>query len=645
MNTNMTISKVINMTITTEHFKNMNRIEELRNQLMVYNEAYREGDALISDQEYDTLVEELETLAPDDVFFNEIGQVISDSDPRKQQLPIIMASMNKVKFLVAILKWCKSKGIALTTKVVLTPKFDGMSFCVNENFNWAWTRGDGVFGQRSDEHYSYIRNRAEISNITNENPFQDMITFGEVIMKRSVFADKYADLYENPRNIVAGVVNQKDPSDRLADLDYVRYGIVNNGSKVFNTKSEQLAYLNEHQSNKVEFEVVTVSELTEDYLKDLFAKWNQTYELDGIIIEVDDLQLQNKLGRERNNNPVYARAFKGNFEEVKDTPYLGITWNVSKQGLLKPIIHIEPIRLDGVTVSNVTGNNAKFIQDMQIGKDSILKVKRSGMVIPLIVGVVEQGEIELPTCCPSCKSDMIGWNENNVELVCFNEDCTGQQLQKIIAFFNILDVENVSEGVCTQFYDAGFDTIHKILTMTQKDMESLDRFGKRKAEIVYKAIHTKLINVPVSKLMHATGLFKGLGSKKLALLEQFDSKPSVSDITSLEGFSEISANAFISAYDKFHEFIQGMPITIQKTQKVEPTSNELIGASFCFTGVRDKQAESDIQIKGGKIASGVSKNLTYLVVKDSSVNTSKTQKAQELGCKVITLAELLSMLK
>jgi DNA ligase (NAD+) len=617
----------------------MNRIEALRNQLREYNEAYREGNAIISDQEYDTLVEELETLAPDDEFFNEIGQIISDDDPRKQQLPIIMASMNKVKLLDTILKWCKSKGIALTTKVVLTPKFDGMSFCVNENFNWAWTRGDGVYGQRSDEHYSVI-----IGGNNTTPAFKDMITFGEVIMKRSVFAEKYADLYENPRNIVAGVVNQKDPSDRLANLDYVRYGIVNNSSKVFATKSEQLAYLNEHQENKVEYDVVSVSDLTEEYLKGLFAKWNQTYELDGIIIEVDNLELQNKLGRERNNNPVYARAYKGNFEEVKDTPYLGITWNVSKQGLLKPIIHIEPIRLDGVTVSNVTGNNAKFIKDMQIGKGSTLKVKRSGMVIPLIVSVVEQGEVELPTCCPACKSDNIGWNENNVELVCFNEDCTGQQLQKIIAFFNILGVDNVSEGVCTQFYDAGFDTIHKILDMTQKDMESVDRFGKRKAEIVYKAIHSKMSNVSISKLQHATGLFKGLGSKKLALLEQFESKPTVSDVIALEGFSEISANAFISAYDKFYEFIQGMPITIQKTQKVEATSNELIGASFCFTGVRDKLAEADIQSKGGKIASGVSKNLTYLVVKDSTVNTSKTQKAQELGCKVITLEELKAML-
>jgi DNA ligase (NAD+) len=621
---------------------NMNKIDTLRSQLIEYDDAYRSGNALVSDSIYDTMVEELQVLSPDDMFFDRIGQDISDDDPRKQRLPITMASMNKVKLLSEIISWCKSKGLSLDTLVVLTPKFDGMSFCVAENTHSGWTRGDGIYGQRSDEHYSIIRGR--VDKIENGNPFKDMITFGEVIMKRSTFADKYADLYENPRNIVAGVVNQKDPSQRLVDLDYVRYGLLNNSEIVFDTKSQQLTYLNEYQANKVDFEVVKVGDLTEDFLKELFAKWNKTYELDGIIIEVDNLELQEELGRERNNNPAFARAYKGNFEEVKDTTYQGITWNVSKQGLLKPIIHIDPIRLDGVTVSNVTGNNAKFIQDMKIGVGSVLSVKRSGMVIPLIVSVVEQGVVELPTCCPACKSDNIGWNDNKVEFVCYNDECSGQQLQRIIAFFSILGVDNVSEGVCTQFYEAGYDTIHKILNMTQSDMETLDRFGKRKAEVVYKAIHSKLINVPMSKLQHATGLFKNLGGKRLALLEHFDTKPTIQDITLIEGFSEISANAFIDAYDRFKDFIRGMPITIQKTQKLEATSNELIGASFCFTGVRDKECELIIQNKGGKIASGVSKNLTYLVVKDSSVNTSKTQKAHELGSKVITLSELKNML-
>jgi DNA ligase (NAD+) len=609
---------------------------KLRDLLVECNEAYRNGNAKISDAEYDELVEILAGVDPNNSFFEKLGHTISDDDPRKQKLPVDMASMNKAKTLAALLKWAKAKSISPNENVVLMPKFDGIAFCVEETYNFGWTRGDGVYGQRSDEHYAIVSGGNSIS------AFDKMVTIGELIMSRSTF-DKYMDTYENPRNFVAGVINKKDPSEKLSDLDYVRYGFINYGEKEFTTKSEQLKYLNNHQSSEVEFVVTPLADLTEEYLKELFVKWNQKYELDGIIIEVDNLELQQKLGRERNNNPSYAIAYKGNFEEVKDTPCLGITWNISKQGLLKPIVHIEPVRLDGVTVSNVTGNNAKFIEEMGIGTNSILKVKRSGMVIPLIVNVLQQGEVVLPNCCPSCKSDNIGWNENKIELMCFNEDCAGQQLQKIIAFFSILGVDNVSEGICTQFYDAGYDTIHKILAMTQADMEKLDRFGSRKAEITYKAIHSKMSNVSISKLRHASGLFKNLGSKKLALLEQFETKPTVDDVVKLDGFSEISANAFIASYDKFNDFIKGMPITVKKTEKVAPTSSELAGESFCFTGVRDKDAESKILSKGGKIASGVSKTLTYLVVKDKSVSTSKTQKAEELGCKVITLSDLKGM--
>jgi DNA ligase (NAD+) len=623
------------------------RIAELRISLMMYNKAYREGKPLISDSIYDALVEELETLSPEDDFFNEIGVKIADDDPRKQKLPITMASMHKNKTLVAIYKWAKKVGIPLDTWVTLSAKLDGMAFTLDELPKWGWTRGDGIFGQRSDEHYAYMCTSEENQIVmpNGVNPFAGMTTFGEVIMKRSIF-EKYADEYENPRNLVSGIINSKDVTEKLVDVDYIRYGIgINNSDIQFTKKSEQLAYLNQFQKNKIRYTTVKLSDLTEEYLKGLFMEWNKEYELDGIIIEVDDLELQRRIGRERNSNPAYARAYKGNFEEVKDTPYLGYTIQVSKQGFFSPIAQVEPVRLDGVTVSNVTLNNMRNMVKMKIGKGSILKIKRSGMVIPLIMeNLSPSDEIELPTCCPACKSEDIGWNETNVHMMCFNEDCVGQRLQKIIAFFSILGVENVSEGVCTQFYDAGFDTIHKIMTMTQADMEQLDRFGKRKAEIVYKSIHSKMKAVALSKLQHATGFFKGLGSKKLALLEQFETKPTAADITALEGFSDISANAYLAAYDKFYDFIQGLPIQIEKTAAPVIVSNALNSASFCFTGVRRTDLEAEIISRGGKIASGVSKTLTYLVMKEKGSGSSKETKAMDLGVTILTVEDLEALL-
>jgi DNA ligase (NAD+) len=624
----------------------MDRIEELRKLLTTYNEAYRKGNALISDAAYDTLVEELETLSPNDPFLNKVGISISDEDPRKQKLPIVMASMNKVKTLDAIFKWMRLKHIPDDTIMVLTPKLDGMSFCVNENTCAAWTRGDGKFGQRSDEHYKLIMKGSKTSG-NEENPFRDMITFGEVLMQRDVFATKWAEQFENPRNTVAGALNNKAPIAILYDMDYIRYGLIQTGNRIsFTSKSEQLAYLNKYGQHPISYVTLKGGELTEGYLKDLFASWNKEYELDGIIIEVDSLQAQQAIGRETStHNPAYARAYKGNFEEVKQTTVKSILWNVSKQGLLKPIVQIEPIRLDGVTVSQVTAHNAKFVEDMKLGEGALLQVKRSGMVIPLIVSVDKPAtQVEIPSCCPSCKTEDLAWNENKVELMCLNIDCPGQALQRMVAFFTILEVDNVSEGVCAQFYQAGYNTIHKVLNMSRSEMEALDRFGKRKAEIVYNSIHSRLKAVPLARLQHATGFFKGLGSKKLVLLEHFDKKPSMEEVTAITGFSQLSATAYLEAYDKFFDFITGLPLTIEKTEIQQASSNELAGISFCFTGVRRKDLEEKIVSKGGTIASGVSQNLSYLVVKEKGSGSSKETKALALGVKLLTIDELENML-
>lgn len=626
-------------------YMSSSRIEELRSQLTAFNEAYRMGNALIPDALYDSLSDELLLLSPEDEFFNKVGITISDDDPRKQRLPIPMASMNKVKLMEDIFKWLRLKHIPLHTMMVLTPKLDGLSFCVEENIAGAWTRGDGEYGQRSDEHLKAIIKGKTLTPFS-ANPFKDMITFGEVLMRRDVFAQKWAEELKNPRNTVAGALNNKLPTPILSDLDFIRYGLVDKrDNSPFQTKSEQLAYLNTYQPFPVPYLLKPAGELSETLLKDLFAQWNTHYELDGIIIEVDSLQLQKEIGRETSsNNPAYARAYKGNFEEVSQTSQSDTTWNVSKQGLLKPIVQIEPIRLDGVTVSNITANNARYFQDMGLGKGAILKVKRSGMVIPLIVEVVQPADVQtLPCLCPSCKSEVV-WNENKIELMCLNPECPAQALQRMVAFFSTLGIDNVGEGVCEQFYGAGFDTIHKVVNMTRSQMEALDRFGKRKAEIVHTSIHSKLKGVSLSKLQHATGFFKGLGSKKLLLLEHFEQKPTVEEITAISGFSRISAAAYISAYDKFFDFISTLPLTIEKTIKAQPTSSQLQGSSFCFTGVRRADLEKTITDKGGKVASGVSSNLTYLVMKSTGSGSSKETKALSMGVKILTVEELEALL-
>lgn len=609
-------------------------IDNLRQTIIEANEAYRNGNAIMSDSDYDKLIDQLKELNPNDELLSLVGIQILD-ETRKVRLPIEMASMNKIKTVEDINDWSRLKSIPKSTLVVITPKYDGLSLCVEESSESAFTRGDGQFGQKSNAHYQLMSNKLKSFD-------KVQYTYGEVMMSKKTFNDKYAKDFANPRNLVAGLLNSKEATDSLKDCEYIKYGAVSYRNE-FQSKTQLLDYLNDNQDIKVPYHVCRISELTEDLLVDLFSQYSVDYEIDGLIIEANDLGTQLTLGRETStNNPIWARAFKHeSFEQKAESNVIGLSWNISKQGLLKPIIHINPIKLDGVTVSNVTGNNAKFIKDMGIGVGSKVIVKRSGMVIPLIVEVTKKVEFQMPVSLDGVE---IIWNENGIELMTATET-DEQKLKKNIAFFEILEADNVSEGVITQLWDAGYTTIKDILSLTKEDLEKIDRFGKRKAKIVYDSIQKSVTDVTLSKLQHATGIFKGLGSKKLALLEHFVTKPSIDDVMSIEGFADISAKTYVQSYDEFFDFIKDLPVTIQEKIELEPVGNDLESMSVVFTGVRRKDLEQIIESRGGKIGGSVSKNTTHLIMKSVGSGSSKENKAIELGVTIMTVEQLEDLLK
>ena len=607
-------------------------IEQLKEQIIKANDAYRLGQPIISDSEYDQLVEELSLLSPNDELLSKVGHIVAD-ETRKSKLPIEMASMNKIKSMNDVDDWSRLKGISKSEYVIITPKFDGLSLCVNEGTSEAWTRGDGEFGQKSSEHYALIQNHLNLE----EDSFR--FTYGEVMIPKKVFIDKFSADFANPRNLVAGLLNSKTISESLKDCQYIKYGAI--CKRNFSTKQEVINELNKGQKSKVEYHICQLSDLSEDLLIDLFHKFSTEYEIDGLIIELNDLSLQNKLGRETSsNNPVWARAFKHpSFEQSAETDVIGISWNISKQGLLKPILHINPVKLDGVTVSNVTGNNARFVKDLGLGIGAKVVVKRSGMVIPIIVDVITKVEFIQPTI----EGVEVDWNEAGIELITLTET-DDQKLKKIVAFFEILESDNVSEGVITQLWEAGYKTIKDILNLKELDLEKIDRFGKRKAQIVYNSIQKSVSGVQLSKLQHATGIFKGLGSKKLILLEDFKTKPTIDQVMSIEGFAEVSAQSYIDSYDTFFDFIKYLPVTIVEKVEAVKVGTDLEGKSFVFTGVRRPDLEAIIESRGGKISSGVSKTTTHLVMKAVGSGSSKEKKAIDLGVEVITVEQLETLL-
>lgn len=609
--------------------KHKNMTQNLVNVIKEANLAYREGNPIMSDAEYDALINELSIIDPNNPVLTEVGFSTKD-DSRKVALPITMASMNKVKDINELMDWCRHKNIPTNTQVVITPKYDGISLCVDESESKAFTRGDGKIGQRSDQHYKLIDNKL------NSNKFQ--FTYGEVMMPKSKFMSKYATDFANPRNLVAGLLNAKDISPILSDCNYIKYGAIPFNENEYKLKNQILDDINEAQEVKVDYRICKISDITEDLMIRLFNEWSVEYEIDGLIIEINDIELCEKFGRETSsNNPVWARAFKSTkFEQVIESEVIGISWNISKQGLIKPTIHIKPTRLDGVMVSNITGNNAKWVKTMGIGVGAKVNVVRSGMVIPKIIGVTKKVAFEMPSI-PD-----IGWNDNGIELITLTET-DEQKLKQLISFFNILEVDQVSEGVITQFWDAGYKTVKDILNLTKDDMFKIERFGKRKAEIVFNSIQNSIKDVQLSKLQHATGIFPGLGSRKLVLLEGFTEKPTIQQVMDIEGFAEISAKSYVENWDKFFNFVKDLPITIKKEEKVS-TPEDLSNMVVVFTGVRRPDLQEVIESRGGRVASSVSKNTTHLVCKDTNSTSSKTEKARGLNIKIISVEELENLL-
>ncbi len=608
-------------------------VKELVEKIKKANDAYRVGKPIISDAQYDILVDELTQIDPHNDILNQIGHKIQD-ESRKKKLPIKMASMSKVKSVKEILDWVRIKGIDSNEDIIITPKYDGLSLCVNELTGEAFTRGDGIMGQSSNEHYKLIGNHYEGESIFN-------YTYGEVMIPKSVFISNYSNDFANPRNLVAGLLNSKDINPYLKDCQFIKYGgILLESIDFMSKKSDILDHLNSGQDSKVNYKVVQIKDINEDFLNELFMAWSKDYEIDGLVLEVDSIDIQTKLGRETSSgNPVWARAYKSpKFEQVAESEVLGISWNISKQGLIKPILHIKPVKLDGVTVSNVTGNNARFVKDMGLGKGAIVKVKRSGMVIPIISDVIKSVEFTLPDI-PN-----IGWNPNGIELVTLSET-DDQKFKQLVSFFQILETDNVSEGVIKQLWNAGFKTVSDILKLSVSDLQQIDRFGKRKAAIVFDAIHKVVGGVQLSKIQHASGLFPGLGSRKLILLEHFKSKPTIDQVMSIEGFAEISAKSYIDNYDRFFEFVKDLPIKIIESIEPQNSGGDMEGLSFVFTGVRRSDLEELIQSRGGKIGGSVSKNTTHLVMKEVGSGSSKEKKALDLGIKIITVSELENLLK
>jgi DNA ligase (NAD+) len=611
-------------------------LQQLRGLITEANKAYRSGSPILSDAEYDVLVEKLETLNPSDALLQAVGANVVTG--RKCALFAPMASMNKVKTVDELNAWLLSKGMPYNAELIVMPKYDGVSGLVNERSKEAYTRGDGRVGQDIADHYGVC-----CGYIDKALPLK---VVGEFIISKAAFTTRYATTFKNGRNMVSGLVNKEDASEPMYYTDYIRYGLAQGEACAYGTKAELLDYLNTLQPVAVPYMIFKADELNEVELFDLFEEWAQEYELDGLIVEVNSMAVQYRLGTETNGNPAYARAYKGSFEQLATTTVEQVNWDISKQGYYKPVIQISPVNLDGVLVTNITGNNARYIQTLGIGKGAVVTVKRSGMVIPQIVAVDKPTTREdLPTECYHCGHDL-EWNDNEVELLCTYSECDGVAFKKALSFFIHMGVENMKEGVLRQLWDNGLDSLSSILSATVVDLEDIDGFGRSKATKIHKSIHEKMVSVSMAQLMHASGCFHGLGSTKLAAVCELTADATREDIVKVDGFSDKSADIYLKGLAEFWPFYDSLPVQIGIAggDAVNVVSDDFTGMRFCFTGFRNHDWEKEIKSRGGVYSDSLTKQTTHLVMKVKGSGSGKEAKALKYGAIILDWDEFKRMI-
>ncbi|NDV63964.1 BRCT domain-containing protein [Bacteroides sp. 224] len=630
----------------------------LLNTIKGYNESYRAGNPEISDKEYDFLVNRLKELDPENEWFSH-PEPVNVSAKRKVSLPIQMKSLNKAKDKSEIDKWKKSLGLIDKTEVIIMPKFDGVSLLHDEIKGKAYSRG-GIEneGQDCTEHLSL----AGIGSCVDVAQF----TYGEFMFSYEDW-DKYfkgkvsehtGDPFKSPRNTAAGLLNRDEPSPYLQHTSFYRYGMDDYSLGTYCLYEEVLEELCKSFDQIPLYKKVTFEELNDNDLLVLFNEWNKLYPIDGVVIYINDLDIWDSIGRHQSTgNPLYAIAYKHpDFTESFETTVKDIAWKISKSGALKPVVNIETVDTGDCNMENPTGYNASWVEDMKIAKGAKVLVTRSGGVIPKILKTIDPAtQAELESLwdelaeCPHCSSPT-AWNESYVELCCTNTDCPGRQLAKIIFFFTICETENIGEETFTKMFNAGYTTLKSILNVTFDELVKLDGFGESISNTILENNKRILKGLDMATLMHASDCFEGIGKVKAQKILDEIAKDDEALCSFYQGWFSVSPEvfkegsktmqSFYKGIEPFYKFISENQIPILPPAKKEINSNgKYAGMAICFSGVRDSELEEKIISEGGKIASGVSKNTTILLVKDKYGTSSKIAKAKTLGIEVINIED------
>jgi NAD-dependent DNA ligase/predicted nucleotidyltransferase len=608
------------------------------------NEAYyctEESDPIMTDNEYDVLREYILSKYPKNKEALEgHTKCAIKIEKNKAKLPYEMWSMDKIKPSTdALTKW---KQI-YTGPYVISCKLDGISalYSTENKEPKLYTRGNGIIGQDISHLIPHLK-----------LPYmKGLVIRGEIIIKKALFLEKYAKQFANPRNFVAGIVNKKTTdSDKYADLSFVAYEVIKpllKPSDQFNML-EDTKLAEEQKISALEVvknETLTFANLTNERLSELLIKWREEYlyEIDGIIC-IDD-----KIYPRPTGNPSYAFAFKMVLsDQMAEAKVVDVIWTPSKDGYLKPRVQIEPINLGGVTIEYATGFNAKFIVENNIGVGALIRLIRSGDVIPHITNIVQ------PASQPLLPTVPYEWNATKVDILLKNKQDDSTVKQKTISgFFTNLDVDGLGPGNIKRMIEAGYDTVPKILALSEADLLKVEGFKMKLAHKIHANINLQLEKADLPELMHASNIFgRGFGTRKLKMIldaypsvltEPISTSEKIKKISMIEGMAKKTSEQFVKEIPSFLTFLQTANLQsklhIENKQEVTKTINKehpLYGKKWVITGFRDKELIEKLLSYGSEQGSVVNKKTSFLIVKDLEEDNVKIGEAKKHGIPILT---------
>ena len=600
--------------------------EKKINKLLIESsKSYYNQHPFMTDNEYDIIREYAKKKYPKIEGANMIGVSV---EKNKVKLPYFMGSMDKIKPDTGALdKWKKKYKGAF----VISGKLDGVSglYSTENNEQKLYTRGDGVHGHDISHLVEHLKLPTE----------ENMVIRGEFIIKEKTFQEKYKGKFSNSRNFVSGIINSKKiNTEYVKDLDFVAYELINPEL----TPEKQFEYLNKLNVDVVKN--ITVSNITNKDLSDMLVSWRTTYtyQIDGIIV------VNNEIYPRKEKNPEHAFAFKMILgDQIAEAKVIDLLWSPSKDGLLKPKIRIEPVHLGGVKIEYATAFNGGFVEKNNLGVGALVKLIRSGDVIPHIMEVVEPAEkIKWPEVDYE-------WTDKHVDIKLKNKDENDIVRSKNIAgFFIILGVKQLGQGNVDRIIKAGYNDICSIIAMSKDDLLKVDGFQEKLATNVYNNIHKGLEKAPLTTLMAASNIFgAGFAEKRFELIisnlpniltDKSSNEDKIRKIKEVKGMSSKTASKFIENIDNFNAFLEKCKLKhkrIVKDEEKEPIQldHELYAKNIVLTGFRDSQLETRLKKLGVNISTSISKNTFLVVVKSLDEKTGKVEKAKEKNIQIMEL--------